>query len=82
MAKFVAKPVIKEAIQFQLTENSISTVKNFCGNAFRSIDGFELRHLSYGWVVLNPGDYIVKVKDGFYRTPADVFEANHEPYQE
>lgn len=81
MAKFVAKPVIKEAIKF--TESNISEVRNFCGDAIQTLPGgSNLKHLSYGWVALNPGDYIVKIEGGFYPTPADVFETNHEPYEE
>lgn len=82
MAKFVAKPVIKEAVQF--TQHSLPECQKFCGEALRyhSDSGCEIYHMSYGWVSLNLGDYIVKIESGLYRTPADVFEANHEPYIE
>lgn len=75
---YKSNPIEIEALQFD--ENNISATAEYCKNDFRqTAEGYELKHISYGWVSLNHGDYVVKIEGGFYRTPKDVFESKYEP---
>ncbi len=74
---YKAKPVEIEALQFD--KNNISATADFCGNDFRqTAEGYEIKHLSYGWVFLDHGDYVVKIEGGFYRNPKEAFELKYE----
>lgn len=73
---YKSRSVEIEALQFD--ENNISAIVEYCKNDFRqTAEGYELKHISYGWVGLNHGDYVVKIEGGFYRTPADHFESKY-----
>ena len=78
MAKFRKKPVVIEAMQYDVGNPSLAL--DFLGSANCTLDdmGLIIRTLE-GDMTVGPGDWIIKgVKGEFYPCKLDIFEATYE----
>lgn len=82
MNKYIKKPVIIQAVQFD--GYNAEEIKNFCRDSCQT--GFLDRiiiHTLEGNMTANIGDYIIKgIKGEFYPCKPDIFKETYELYPE
>lgn len=81
--KFVKRPIVIDAIQWNGGANSWNEVQNFAGKAvvpFVMTDSRITIHTLEGDMICYPSDWIVKgVKNEFYPVRKDIFEETYAP---
>lgn len=86
MKKYRKKPVVIEAVQYDLEESNRSEIIQFIGAEEYSEDlieeGIEIKTLE-GKMKVSPGDFVIKgIKGEFYPCKPDIFEATYEEVKE
>lgn len=77
MPKFRKKPVVIEAIQFDI---NFDEIEEFCGGDAEFRDGQLVVATLEGPLHASPRDWIIKgVKGEFYSCKPDIFDATYEP---
>lgn len=77
MAKYRKKPVIIEAVKYDVT--NVEEIKDFVGNKFEVKDSKAVIHTLEGDMEVSNGDYVIKGVEGeFYPCKPDIFDKTYE----
>lgn len=78
--KYRKKPVVVEAIQYDLSKYHIHEIKEFVGPSLK-LDSSGEHYISTleGNMTISPGDYIIRgIQNEFYPCKPDIFEQTYE----
>lgn len=82
--KYRKKPVVVDAIQYDLTKYYVHEIREFVGSSLK-LDSSGNHYISTleGNMSISPGDYIIKgVQGEFYPCKPDIFEQTYEKADE